>query len=78
MTIELPSEIETQLTEAAQALGISVSEYVERLVAETNVRRARVSEFRAAITERMESLNAGESEDGEEVMARLIAELASR
>jgi len=36
MTIELPREIETQLKEEAQALGVSVGQYVESLVAETN------------------------------------------
>ena len=44
MTIELPSEIETQLKEAAQALGVSVGQYVESNVAETSLRRAQVSE----------------------------------
>jgi predicted transcriptional regulator len=78
MTIELPREIETQLKEEAQALGGSVGQYVESLVAETNLRRAQVSEFRAAIAERTASLNAGDTADGEEVMARLIADLASR
>ena len=36
MTIELPREIEAQLKETAQAQGVSVGQYVERLVAETN------------------------------------------
>jgi predicted transcriptional regulator len=78
MTIELPREIETQLQETAQSQGVSVSQYIERLVAETNLRRVQISEFRAAITERMASLNAGDTVDGEEVMTRLIADLASR
>lgn len=78
MTIELPREIETQLKEEAQALGVSVGQYLESLVAETKLRRAQVSEFTAPIAERMASLNAGHSVDGEEVMARLIADLASR
>jgi predicted transcriptional regulator len=78
MTIELPREIEAQLRETAQAQGVSVGQYVEKLVAETNVRRAQISEFKAAIAERMASLNAGETVDGEEVMARLISDLASR
>jgi hypothetical protein len=47
MTIELPRDIETQLTEAAQSMGVSVSEYVGSLVVETNLRRAHVAEFRA-------------------------------
>jgi predicted transcriptional regulator len=78
MTIELHGEIETQLKEEAQALGVSVSQYLESLVAETKLRRVQVSAFRAAINERMASLNAGESVDGEDVMARLTADLASR
>jgi len=78
MTIELPREIEAQLKETAQAQGVSVGQYVENLVAETNLRRAQVSEFKAAIAERMASLNAGESADGEEVMARLISDFTSR
>jgi len=78
MTIELPREIETQLKEEAQALGVSVGQYLESLVAETRLRRAQVSEFRAAINERLASLNAGDRVDGEEVMARLIADLESR
>ena len=76
MTVELPGDIENQLIETAQSQGVSVGEYIERLVVETNLRRAQISEFRASIAERMASLNAGNSEDGEEVMARLIAEIA--
>ena len=76
MTIELPRETEAHLKEAAQ--GVSVGEYVERLVTETNQRRAQLSEFRAGIAERMASLNAGESADGEDVTARLISDLPSR
>jgi predicted transcriptional regulator len=78
MTIELPREIETQLKETAQSQGVSVGQYIERLVAETNLRRVQISDFRAAVAERMASLNAGDSADGEEVMARLITDLASR
>src|ERR1035438_10168687 len=73
MLIDLPNEIETQLKETAQARGVSGGQYVESLVAETNLRYAQITEFRAAIAERMASLNAGESADGEEVMNRLIA-----
>jgi len=78
MTIELSRDIENQLTETAQAQGVSVGQYLERLVAEANLRRAQVAEFRAAIAERMASLNAGNTSDGEEVMARLIAEIPLR
>jgi predicted transcriptional regulator len=78
MTIQLPRDLETQLKESAQSQGISVGQYIEGLVVETNLRRAQTSEFRAAVAERMASLNAAESVDGEEVMARLIADLALR
>jgi hypothetical protein len=76
MTIELPREIETQLTEAAREQGISVGEYVEGLVTETNRKRAQISEFQAAVAERMESLDSGCTADGEAVMDQLISELA--
>jgi predicted transcriptional regulator len=78
MTIELPNAVESQLKQAARARGISISEYVERLVAETNLRDARIAEFRAAISERMISLRAGERVDGEEVMAHLMDDLPAR
>jgi predicted transcriptional regulator len=78
MTIELPAAVESQLKQAARARGISISEYVERLVAETNLRDARIAEFRAAISERMISLRAGERVDGEEVMAHLMDDLPAR
>lgn len=78
MTIELSRETEIQLRETAQAQGVSVGQYVETLVAETNLRHAQLDQFRSAIADRMASLNAGVSEDGEEVMAHLIGDLASR
>jgi predicted transcriptional regulator len=78
MTIELPREIEDQLQARAHAQGISVAEYVEKLVAETNLRHGQIAEFRAAIAERVASLDAGDSADGEEVMDRLIADLPPR
>jgi predicted transcriptional regulator len=78
MTIELPREIETQLKDTAAEQGVSVSQYLETLVRETNLRRKQLAEFRAAIAERVASLDAGEVTDGEEVMARLISGLASR
>ena len=78
MTIELPREVASRLQETAQAQGVSVGQYLERLVAETDLRRSHLAEFRAAIAERMASLKAGYSADGEEVMARLIAELPLR
>jgi predicted transcriptional regulator len=78
MTIELPTAVESQLKQAARTRGISIGEYVERLVAETNLRDAQIAEFRAAIAERMTSLRAGECVDGEEVMARLIDDLPTR
>lgn len=78
MTIELPQEIETQLKDRAQAQGVSVGRYIETLVTESSLRSRQVSEFRSAIAERVASLDAGNTVDGEEVMARLIAELAPR
>jgi predicted transcriptional regulator len=75
MTIELPSEIEAQLRNTAAEQGISVSQYLEALVTENSVRRRQLAEFRSAIAERVDSLNAGEIGDGEEAMARLIAAL---
>jgi hypothetical protein len=78
MTIDLPREIETQLKDKAAEQGVSVSQYLETLVAETSLRRKQLAEFRAAISERMASLNGGEETDGAEVMARLVAELPSR
>jgi predicted transcriptional regulator len=78
MTIELPREIETQLKNTAAEQGVSVSQYLETLVTETSLRRKQLAEFRAAIAERMASLNAGDVTDGEEVMTRLISGLASR
>ena len=77
MTIELPREIETQLKKTAEAQGVSVGQYLERLVTETSLRSAQIAEFRVAIAERMASLHAGNGEDGEEVMTRLIAGLSS-
>ena len=78
MTIELSGEVECQLREAATAQGVSVEQCIERLLAETNLRRTQLSEFRAVVAERMVSLSAGHGADGEEVMARLIAETPSR
>ena len=61
----------------ADAEGISVEEYVERLVFEEESRVVRVAAFGEAIRERLESLNAGESVDGEEVMTRLLTKVES-
>lgn len=76
--IELSSELEARLKETAEAQGVSVRNYLENLIAETDLRRRQLSEFKAAIAERLASLDAGETVDGEEVMARLIAELPAR
>lgn len=75
MTIDLPPEIEGRLKAKAFTEGVSVAEYVERLVSEEDARRIRLTEFAQAIDERLSSLNGGESVDGEEVMVRLIGEL---
>ncbi len=78
MTIELPLEIENQLKKTAREHGVSVGQYVEKLVADTSLRQTQLSAFRVAVQERMASMNTGAVVDGEEVMARLIAELASQ
>ena len=75
MTIDLSPEIEARLKAKADAEGLSVAAYVERLVSEEESRLVRVAAFGEAIRERLESLSAGESVDGEEVMTRLIAGL---
>jgi predicted transcriptional regulator len=74
MTIEVSPEIKARLESKAQAEGVSVGAYVERLVFDEESRVTRLAAFRQAIEERLGSLNAGESLDGEEVMARLITE----
>ncbi|MCX6633137.1 MAG: hypothetical protein NTW28_36540 [Candidatus Solibacter sp.] len=75
MTIDISPEIEVRLRAKAFTEGVSVAEYVERLVFEEDARRIRLTEFTQAIDERLRSLNGGESVDGEEVMTRLICEL---
>ena len=75
MTIDLSPEIEARLKAKAFTEGVSVGEYVARLVFEEDARCVRLTEFTQAIDERLTSLGAGESVDGEEVMARLIGEL---
>jgi hypothetical protein len=75
MTIDVAPETGAQLKTRAQAEGVSISVYVERLMFEAESRRIQLTAFRQTINERVGSLNAGESVDGEEVMARLIAEM---
>jgi|GEM_PF-3042963 len=75
MTIDISPEIEARLKAKAFTEGVSVGEYVERLVFEEDTRRIRLTEFTRAMDGRLRSLNGGESVDGEEVMARLIGEL---
>ena len=75
MNIDISPKIETRLKARALTDGVSVGAYVERLVSEEDTRRIRLAEFAEAIDERMESLNRGETVDGEEVMGRLIDEL---
>ena len=70
MMIELPREVAVRLKETAQAQGVSVGQYLERLVAETDLRRSHVAQLRAAVAERVVSLKDGNASDGEEVMAR--------
>jgi hypothetical protein len=75
MTIDVSPETGAQLKTRAQAEGVPVSVYVERLMFEAESRRIQLTAFRQAIDERIGSLKAGESVNGEEVMARLIAEI---
>jgi predicted transcriptional regulator len=75
MTIEVSSEVGARLRARALAEGISLSEYLERLICEEESRRVKSDAFQQAMDERVASLRAGEIVDGEEVMARLIAEL---
>lgn len=71
-------ETESRLKETARAEGLSVGQYVEGIVAESSLRRTQLTRFRAAIAERMASLEAGEIYDGEEAMARLMSDLPVR
>ena len=75
MTIDISPEVETQIKAKAQAAGLSLGAYVERLIFEEDSRRVRLDAFHEAIAERVASLESGESMDGEEVMDRLIREL---
>jgi predicted transcriptional regulator len=75
MTIDLSPKVEAQLRAKAEAEGLSLGAYIERLMIEEESRRVKLQAFQQAIHERVTSLNSGESVDGEEVMARLIEEL---
>jgi predicted transcriptional regulator len=75
MTIDVNPDTANRLKANAQAEGVSVAAYVERLMLEAESRRIQLAAFRRAIDERLGSLEAGEAIDGEEVMARLIAEI---
>jgi hypothetical protein len=75
MTIDIHPDTAGRLQANAQAEGVSIAAYVERLMLEADSRRIQLGAFRQAIDERLGSLNAGESANGEEVMARLIAEI---
>jgi hypothetical protein len=78
MMIELPGEIENQLRETARAQGVSVGQYMGMLVAETYPRHAQIAHFSASVSERMALPETGGHVDGEEGMARLIAEFPRR
>jgi hypothetical protein len=60
MTIDLSPEIQARIKAKADAEGISVAAYLERLVSEEETRAVRVTAFGEAIRERLESLNAGD------------------
>lgn len=64
MVIELTGKVESELRKAARAEGLSVSLYIQKLVAQTNLRRAQLVDFKAAIAERIASLDAGEGAAG--------------
>ncbi|NDJ12077.1 MAG: hypothetical protein EBY17_12950 [Acidobacteriia bacterium] len=78
MLINLSPETETRLTDIARSDGLSVGQDVEEAIDERLLRRKQFAEFQAAIAERLASFEAGEIYDGEEVMARLMADLPSR
>jgi hypothetical protein len=75
MTIDVSPETGAQLKTKAEAEGVSINDYVGRLMFEAESRRIQLSAFRQAIDDRASLLDAGESVNGEEVMARLIAEI---
>ena len=74
MTIDVAPEVEARLKAKAEAEGLSLGAYIQRLIFEEDSRRARLDAFQQAIDVRVTSLHNGESVDGEEVMTRLIAE----
>jgi predicted transcriptional regulator len=74
--IELPRELEAEIKRTADSEGLSVSAYIQRLISETKLRSSQLAEFSSAIAERIASLDAGEGVNGEDVMSRLISELA--
>jgi hypothetical protein len=76
MTIDVSPEVEAQLRDKARAEGLSIAAYVERLVSEESSRHIRLAAFRQALDERLQSLKRGEVKDGEEVMARVMADLS--
>jgi hypothetical protein len=73
--IDISPQTGAQLKAKAQAEGVSVGEYLERLLSESDSRRFQLLEFQRTMDERVRSLDAGEHLDGDEVMARLISEL---
>ena len=72
MTIDIDPDTAGRLKANAQAVGVSIAVYVEQLISEAESRRVQMAVFRQAIDERLASLNAGESMNGEDVMAQLI------
>ena len=75
MTIDIDPDTPGRLKANAQAVGVSIAVYVEQLISEAESRRVQMAVFRQAIDERLASLNAGESMNGEDVMAQLIGEI---
>jgi predicted transcriptional regulator len=75
MTIDIDPDTVGRLKANAQAVGVSIAVYVEQLISEAESRRLQMAAFRQAVDERLASLNTGESVNGEDVMAQLIAEI---
>ena len=74
MTIDISAQAEARLKARADAAGVPVGSYLERLLVEEDARRTQLAAFAQAIDERMRWLDRGESVDGEKVMGRLVAE----
>jgi hypothetical protein len=75
MLLDLPEDVEIRIHETAREAGLTVADYVARLVEEAATRNTQLAEFHENIRQRLEALASGEVVDGEQAMARLISEL---